>query len=103
MTGIYVMNRKNGKAYALTTQNLQTRNRVQLLGTGIRHPEHTQAALSSLVSLNRTDATICHAAEKIIRGKQKRSEGEAVIVELYKLLQSEVRSEDVETLNQENA
>lgn len=98
----YVMNRKTGKAYVLTTNSLQTRNRVQLVGTGIRNPEHTQIALSSLVSLNKVDATICYNAEKIIRGKHKRTESEALIVALYHMIQDDVMFAR-ETLNQENA
>lgn len=102
----YVMNRKNGKAYVLTTNNIQTRDRVQLIGTGIRKPERTQTALSSLVALNNTDATICYNAEKIIRAKQKRTDAESVIVKLYHMLQTEIMSmskTEFETVNQENA
>lgn len=98
----YVMNRKTGKAYALTTNVIQTRDRVQLLGTGIRNPEHTQTALSSLVSLNQVDATICYHAEKIIRGKHKRSEGDEVLVSLYRMLQDDVKTNRV-PLSQEIA
>ena len=102
----YVMNRKNGKAYALTTNNVQSRDRVQVIGTGIRYPEHTQTALSSLVALNNADATTCYNAEKIIRAKQKRTDVDSVIVGLYRLLQDEVMSMgkvEHETINQENA
>lgn len=86
----YAMNRKTGKAYAVTTGNEQTRNRVQLEGMEIRSPEHTRYAVSSLAALSQTEATICFMAEKVLRGKHKRSELDRNMVALYRTLQQEV-------------
>ena len=48
----YVMNTKTGKAYKVTTSTVQSRNRRELVGTGIRNPEITQVAESHLHPLS---------------------------------------------------
>ena len=86
----FVMNKKTGKAYVTTTDTVQTRDRLQLEGTGIRNPEHTQIAQSSLVNLSTTDAVICFQAEKLIRGKHKHTESDNTILMLHSILKDEV-------------
>ena len=67
----FVMNNKTGKAYMITTDTVQTRNRRQVLGMGIVKPEITQIAESHLSELSDFGMALCHEAERIMRSKQK--------------------------------
>lgn len=84
----YVMNNKTGKAYCVTTDTLQTRNRRQVVGTGIRNPEITQIAESRLTQIDGAAIHVCFEAERIIRGKHKLSDADRQVLAMYRALQS---------------
>ncbi len=86
----HVMNNKTGLAYLITTDTVQTRNRRQLVGTGIRNPEFTRVAESHLTKLNEIAAVLCFEAEKIIRGKHKHTESDKQILAMHRALKKSI-------------
>lgn len=85
-----VINNKTGLTYLVTTDTVQTRNRRQVIGTGIRNPEITQIAESHLTKISTPVALVCMVAERIIRGKHKRTETERQILAMHKALIKEI-------------
>lgn len=88
--GQHVMNNQTGKAYMVTTDTVQTRDRHQLVGTGIRNPELTRFAGSHLTPISPVAAIICFNAERIIRGKHKQSEADRQIMAMHRALKKEI-------------
>lgn len=86
----YVMNNKTGKAYRITTDTVQTRNRHQVVGTGIRNPESTQIAASHLTELSDIASLLCFEAERIIRGKHKHTETDKQILAMHNALKKSI-------------
>ena len=86
----HVMNNKTGLAYRITTDTIQSRNRHQLVGTGIRNPETTRVAESHLTELNEFAALLCFEAEKIIRGKHKHTESDKQILTMHRALKKSI-------------
>ena len=88
--GQHVMNNKTGKAYMVTTDTVQTRDRHQLVGTGIRNPELTRVAGSHLTTISPIAAILCFEAEKILRGKHKQSVEDQQILAMHRALKQEI-------------
>lgn len=86
----YVMNRKTGKAYLVVTDTVQSRGRRQCEGTGLNNPEIIQICESSLVPINKMSARICQEAERIIRGKHKRTMSDYQTLYLWNAIKSAV-------------
>ena len=86
----YVMNTKNGKAYKVTTNTVQSRNRRELVGTGIRNPETTRVTESHLHPLSFPAAIICSEAERIIRWKEKQTQFEKQVMVMYRALRNSI-------------
>lgn len=86
----YVMNTKTGKAYKVTTGTVQSRNRRELVGTGIRNPEITQVAESHLHPLSFPAAAICSEAERIMRWKEKQTPFEKQVMVMYRALRNSI-------------
>lgn len=86
----YVMNNQTGKAYKVTTNTVQSRNRRELVGTGFRNPEITQVAESHLDSISFPAAIICSEAERIIRWKKKQTPFEKQVLVMYRALRKSI-------------
>ena len=86
----YVMNRRTGKAYIVTTNTVQTRNRRQVEGTGLLRPEITQICESSLVPISELSARICLEAERIIRAKRKRTKSDYQTLYLWNAIKAAI-------------
>ena len=86
----YVMNTKTGKAYKVTTNTGQSRNRRELVGTGFRNPEITRVAESRLHPLSFPAAVICSEAERIIRWKEKQTPFEKQVMLMYRALRDSI-------------
>lgn len=86
----YVMNIKTGKAYKVTTNTVQSRNRRELVGTGFRNPEITRVAESRLHPLSFPAAVICSEAERIIRWKEKQTPFEKQVMLMYRALRDSI-------------
>ena len=86
----YVMNTKTGKAYKVTTNTVQSRNRMELVGTGFRNPEITRVAESRLHPLSFPAAVICSEAERIIRWKEKQTPFEKQVMLMYRALRDSI-------------
>ena len=88
--GTYVMNCKTGKAYMIATDTIQTRNRRQLIGMEIRHPEVNRVSVSHLRRLSVEEARLCIEAERISRAKQKLSVKDRVILRAWQELRAKM-------------
>ena len=86
----YVMNTKTGKAYKVTTNTAQSRNRKELVGTGFRNPHITRVADSPLHPLSFPAAVICSEAERIIRWKEKQTPFEKQVMLMYRALRDSI-------------
>lgn len=86
----FVMNNKTGKAYYIKTDTVQTRNRRQVIGFEIRNPERTRISESHLTPIKLDAAMVCLEAEKIIRGKHKRTKEDYITLAMHKALQNEI-------------
>lgn len=86
----YVMNTKTGKAYKVTTSTVQSRNRRELVGTGLRNPEITRIAESHLHPISFPAALICGEAERIIRWKEKQTPFEKQVMVMYRALRNSI-------------
>lgn len=88
--GTYVMNCKTGKAYMIATDTIQTRNRRQLTGMEIRRPEVIQICVSHLRRLSLEEARLCIEAERICRGKHKRSVKDRAVIRAWRELRAKM-------------
>ena len=70
---MYVMNTHTGKAYKVSTDTVQSRNRRQLIGMESRNPESIQVCASSLYTLSHDEARLCMEAERLLRSRHKMS------------------------------
>lgn len=86
----YAMNKKTGACYSIVTDTVQTRNRRQVQDFRLNKSKTTQIAESKLCPITEFEASICFAAEKILRGKQAMDAQQHVIVDLYKNLKSRI-------------
>lgn len=86
----FVMNNQTGKAYMVTTDTVQSRNRRELLGTELRNPEITQYAESHLSSICTGAAMVCHEAERILRWKKKQTPADKQILIMYRALRNSI-------------
>lgn len=86
----YVMHTKSGKAYKVTTDTMQSRDRRQVVGTGIRYPEVAHFSENSLHSISLEAAFICSKAERIIRWKKKQSEADKQVLVMYRALRNSI-------------
>lgn len=86
----YVMNKKTGKTFMVTTDTYQTRNRRQVQDCRLHKSITTQIAESKLVALTPFEAQIAVAGEKIERGKMAMTYDESVIMRLYRDLKKRV-------------
>ena len=86
----YVMNTYTGKAYKVTTNTIQSRNRRELIGTGIRNPEITRTAESRLHALTHDEAKLCMDAERLIRGRHKRSVKDKALLRKWHALRNSI-------------
>ena len=89
-SGTYVMNCKTGKAYKIATNTIQTRNRRQLTGMEIRHPKVTRASIYSLRKLSESEGKLCYEAERIMRGKHKRTDNDRAILLAWRELRKKI-------------
>lgn len=86
----YVMNKKTGKTYMVTTDTYQTRNRRQVKDCRTNNPTTFQIAESKLVALTPFEAQIAVAGEKIERGKMAMSLDESFTMKMYRDLKKKV-------------
>lgn len=86
----YVLNTNDGLTYQLTSETLQSRNRMQVAGTTVKNIRHVQVARNHLRPLTGFEASICMAAEQILRNKKAMSESEHTVVALSRMLKKQV-------------
>ena len=86
----YVLNTNDGLTYKVTSNTIQSRNRMQVTGTTQKNVRHVQVAKNSLRALTDFEASICMTAEQILRNKKAMSEAESTIVQLSRLLKKKV-------------
>lgn len=88
--GTFVMNRKTGKAYMIATDTVQSKNRRQLTGMESRRPESIQVCASSLHMLTRDEAKLCMEAERLVRGRHKKSVKDKALLRKWRALREKI-------------
>lgn len=87
-SGSFVMNRKNGSTYMVSTDTVQSRNRRQLYS--IASETFTQACESSLVLLDRETARMCNTAERLVRSRRKLSVKDKALLKAWRAFRSDI-------------
>lgn len=87
---MYVMNTHTGKAYKVSTDTVQSRNRRQLMGMECRYPESIQVCTSSLHMLTHDEAKLCMEAERIVRGRHKMSVKDKALLRKWRALRDSI-------------